>query len=260
MAKELLKDVSVRNAKATDKDYRLNDGEGLYIIIKTNDAKWWRFDYTFKGQRKTLSVGVYPATGLADARRKAEEGRVNIANGIDPSDTRKAIKVDQRLAAENVSRLDAGLPAINSFEHITRDWLTSINHTVREITHQKKIRRFELHVFPAIGGIAIVDVKAPDIFSLLKPIIAKNELETAHRVHSEVGAAFNYAIAHGLFSGDNPALAVAAQIPAQKPKHRGRTNRTSRRSATATRHLQLSRHLCSAMRVEIVTATFSTPW
>ena len=41
--------------------------------IKPNGAKWWRFDNTFTGKRKTLSVGVYPATGLADARRKAEE-------------------------------------------------------------------------------------------------------------------------------------------------------------------------------------------
>ncbi len=89
MAKELLKDVAVRNAKSTNKDYRLSDGEGLYILIKINGAKWWRFDYTFSGNRKTLSLGVYPATGLADARRKAEEARTKISNGINPSDLRK---------------------------------------------------------------------------------------------------------------------------------------------------------------------------
>jgi hypothetical protein len=57
MAKELLKDVTIRNAKPADKDKRLNDGEGLYLLIKSNGAKWWRFDYTIKGKRKTLSVG-----------------------------------------------------------------------------------------------------------------------------------------------------------------------------------------------------------
>ena len=31
MAKELLTDVTVRNAKPTDKDQRLNDGGGLYL-------------------------------------------------------------------------------------------------------------------------------------------------------------------------------------------------------------------------------------
>lgn len=219
MAKELLTDTTFRTAKPDEKDKRLNDGGGLYMLIKPNGAKWWRFDYTIKGKRKTLSVGVYPTTGLADARRKAHEARVNIANGIDPSAIRKDIKTNQKLTAENEKRLDAGLPIINSFEHIARDWLASIAHKVRDTTHQKKIRRFELHAFPAIGSMAIGEIKSPDIFSLIKPIIAKNELETAHRLHSEISAAFSYAIAHGFIDYD-PAQAVAAQIPAQKAKHR----------------------------------------
>jgi hypothetical protein len=78
MAKELLQDVTIRNAKPKDKGQRLNDGGGLYMLIKTNGAKWWRFDYTFAGNRKTLSVGVYPATGLSDARRKSAEARANV--------------------------------------------------------------------------------------------------------------------------------------------------------------------------------------
>ncbi|MGZ8232635.1 tyrosine-type recombinase/integrase [Methylobacter tundripaludum] len=219
MAKELLTDTTFRNAKPDEKDKRLNDGGGLYMLIKPNGAKWWRFDYTIKGKRKTLSVGVYPTTGLADARRKAQEARVNVANGIDPSAIKKDIKTDQKLTAENEKRLDSGLPIINSFEHVARDWLASIAHKVRGVTHQKKIRRFELHAFPAIGRMAIGDIKSPDIFSLIKPVIAKNELETAHRLHSEISAAFSYAIAHGFIDYD-PAQAVAAQIPAQKAKHR----------------------------------------
>jgi hypothetical protein len=30
------------------------------------------FDYTFEGRRKTISLGTYPATTLALARKKAE--------------------------------------------------------------------------------------------------------------------------------------------------------------------------------------------
>ena len=217
MAKELLLDITVRNAKPGDKDKRLNDGGGLYVLIKPNGAKWWRFDYSIENKRKTLSLGVYPVTGLADARRKVDEARKQISNGIDPSNTRKAVKAAQQLAAENESRLDAGLPILNSFEDIARKWLASIDHTVRDITHQKKIRRFEVHVFPFIGGMAINEIKSPAIFSLIKPLFTK--LETAHRVHSEISAAFSYAIAHG-FTDYDPAQAVAAQIPAQKVKHR----------------------------------------
>ncbi|WP_375142666.1 Arm DNA-binding domain-containing protein [Methylomonas koyamae] len=52
MAKQLLKDISVRNAKPADKDIRLNDGSGLYLLVKINGAKWWRFDYSINGRRK----------------------------------------------------------------------------------------------------------------------------------------------------------------------------------------------------------------
>ncbi len=122
MAKELLKDVTIRNKQPTDKDQRLNDGSGLYVLIKSNGAKWWRFDYTIQGKRKTLSLGVYPATGLADARRKAEEARNQVSNGINPSDTRKETKEENLLAAENEARILAGLTIINSFKHIACEW------------------------------------------------------------------------------------------------------------------------------------------
>ncbi|MDD5462867.1 MAG: tyrosine-type recombinase/integrase [Methylococcales bacterium] len=217
MATNILKPSTIQNAKPTDKDQRLSDGGGLYLLIKSSGSKWWRLDYSIYGKRKTLSLGVYPTTGLADARRKAEEARTEISKGIDPSNTRKDSKAIKQLAAENKSRLDAGLPMLNSFEHVARDWLASIAHTVRDITHQKKIRRFELYVFPVIGSMAISEIKSPDIYRLIKPLTAK--LETAHRVHSEISAAFSYAIAHG-FTDYDPAQAVAAQIPAQKVKHR----------------------------------------
>ena len=184
MAKESLLDVTVRNAKPGDKDKRLNDGGGLYLLIKPDGAKWWRFDYSIDGTRKTLSLGVYPVTGLADARRKAEDARIQISNGIDPSNTRKESKANRRLAAENAKRIDAGLPILNSFEHIALDWLASTIHTVRDITHNKKIQRFEKHVFPVIGYMGIREIKSPDIFSLVKPLF--NKLETAHRVHAEI--------------------------------------------------------------------------
>ena len=69
-----------------------------------------------------------------------------------------------------------------------------------------------------IGSLAIAEVKSPDVFSIIKPLIAKNQLETAHRINSEIGAAFAYTIANE-FTDYDPAQPVAKQIPAQKVKH-----------------------------------------
>lgn len=70
-----------------------------------------------------------------------------------------------------------------------------------------------------MGDMAITDIKAPTIYSLIKPLISLNQLETAHRVRSEISAVYHYAIAHGL-TENNPALSVSAQLPAKKVKHR----------------------------------------
>lgn len=44
MLKQLLQDLAIKAAKPKDKDYRLNDGDGLFLLIKTTGAKWCRFD------------------------------------------------------------------------------------------------------------------------------------------------------------------------------------------------------------------------
>ncbi|MDD2658191.1 MAG: tyrosine-type recombinase/integrase [Methylococcales bacterium] len=217
MAVELNKDAVYRAAKPREKDYTINDGGGLVLLVKCSGAKLWRHIYRFNGKQNRLSYGAYPAFTLEAARAKAKKTREQIAKGIDPADIRKDKRKAELLDKLNNDRVSQGLPILNSFEHVARDWLSSIAHTVRDITHQKKIRRFELYVFPVIGDMPISEIKSPDIYSLIKPLTTK--LETAHRVHAEISAAFSYAIAHGLTDYD-PAQPVAAQIPAQKVKHR----------------------------------------
>lgn len=84
MAKNLNKDTVYRSAKP--KDYTINDGQGLTLLVKTNGSKLWRFIYRFDGKQNRLGFDSYPETSLDNARRKAEAVRDNLANGIDPSD------------------------------------------------------------------------------------------------------------------------------------------------------------------------------
>lgn len=77
---------------------------------------------SFKGTRKTLSLGTYPDTGLATARRKADKARRLVGEGFDPSDQRKAEKAATKRAREDQRRIEAGLPPENSFEAVAREW------------------------------------------------------------------------------------------------------------------------------------------
>ena len=193
MAKELLKDVTISNAKPLNKDYRLNDGEGLYVIVKTNGAKWWRFDYTHARKRKTLSLGVYPETGLSDARRKAEYARNNIANRNNPSDIRKGNKLDEQLAIENENRLEAGLTIIDSFEHIAMEWgEKKVNNWIEKNNRSK--RMLERDVFPWLGSKPITDILPIDILTCVRRVEDRGTIETAHRVLQICGQVFRYAV------------------------------------------------------------------
>ncbi|MDP2393247.1 MAG: Arm DNA-binding domain-containing protein [Methylococcaceae bacterium] len=178
--------------------FKLADDKGLFLLVNPNGSKYFRLKYRFDGKEKMLALGVYPETSLKQARDKRSDAREKLTAGIDPWAIIKDKKLAKQITSENQNRLDAGQPILKSFEHITLEWLNSAAHLVTDITHKKKIRRFEKYVFPLIGGIAIDKVNSPHIHSLIKPIVAKNTLETAYRVRGEIACVFSYAIAHGL--------------------------------------------------------------
>ncbi len=219
MAKELNKDAVYRAAKSKEKDYTINDGDGLVLLVKSTGIKSWRFIYRFVGKQNRLSFGAYPNTTLEAARRKAEKAREQIASDIDPSEAKKQIKQLANSKTEDVQRKADGLPIINSFADITRQWLESIEHLTKPLTQKKKTSRLERMAFPILGDMPINAIKSSDVLATLKPLIDMKQLSTAHRLHGEISAIFAYGIVHN-FTDYDPAQPVARQIPAQKIKHR----------------------------------------
>ncbi|MDO2331496.1 Arm DNA-binding domain-containing protein, partial [Escherichia coli] len=96
----LLSDIQIKRAKPKDKPYTLNDGMGLSLLIDTAGSKGWRFRYRFAGKPKMISFGVYGDVSLAQARTKRDEARSLLANGINPSEARKADKIALQFAHE----------------------------------------------------------------------------------------------------------------------------------------------------------------
>ena len=124
MARNLISsDATIRSLRPGDARKRLNDGDGLFLLPFVNGGSHgWRFSFTFAGKRNLMSLGTYPDTSLALARRKADEARTMIAEGIDPSKQRKAQKVALATAREAEEREAKGLPPVDSFEAIAREW------------------------------------------------------------------------------------------------------------------------------------------
>mgnify|MGYP000299478591 CR=1 FL=1 len=88
-----LTDIAIRNAKLKEKPYKLSDSAGLYLLVQPNGKKYWRLKYYFLSKEKLLSLGVYPAISLSDAREKCLFAKKQLANSIDPS----AHKIEQKL-------------------------------------------------------------------------------------------------------------------------------------------------------------------
>ncbi|WP_157199497.1 Arm DNA-binding domain-containing protein, partial [Methylomonas koyamae] len=143
MAIEINKDAVYRAAKPKEKDYTIKDGGGLEMVIKADGVKRWVFRYRADGKQNKLGFGVYPETTLENARRKAEEARQQIAEGIDPGKIRRQEKAAKQLAKQNQGRQKEGLPILDSFADITRQWLASIAHLTTVTTHTKKTSRIE---------------------------------------------------------------------------------------------------------------------
>ena len=71
----MITDAKARAAKPKDKDYKLAAGEGLYLLVRTNGGKYWKLKFRFGGKERKLSLGVYPAVSLREAREKATEAK-----------------------------------------------------------------------------------------------------------------------------------------------------------------------------------------
>lgn len=71
-----ISDAALRAAKPTSKPYKLFAGNGLYLEVKPNGAKHWRWKYRLLGKENRVALGSYPKLPLREAREAMEIGVV----------------------------------------------------------------------------------------------------------------------------------------------------------------------------------------
>ena len=196
--------TAIRNAKPKEKQYKLSDEKGLYLLVK-KAGKYFRFDYRYAGKRKTLALGVYPNVRLAEAREKRDNARKLLQNDIDPAQYKKETKIMQKEQAAN------------SFEAVAREWFTKNKHIWTEGHSRTIIRRLELNIFPWLGTRPVASITAPELLAVLRRIEDRGAIETAHRVKQICGQVFRYTIATGRGDRD-PSADLRGALPPAKPK------------------------------------------
>uniref|UniRef100_C6E3Q0 Integrase family protein n=1 Tax=Geobacter sp. (strain M21) TaxID=443144 RepID=C6E3Q0_GEOSM len=199
-----LTDVKVRTAKPGEKQVKLSDGDGMYLLVTPNGGKCWRLKYRFGGKEKVLALGTYPEISLVDARQRRHEARKLLANGVDPNEIKKAQKAATITETEN------------SFEVVAREWHQKFSPSWSGVHSDTTLRRLQADVFPAIGARPISEIKAPDALAMLRRIESRGALETAHRIRTICGQVFRYAVATGRAERDCTADLKGALPPCKK--------------------------------------------
>jgi len=175
----LLTDRQIRETVPGAKPIKLNDGDGLYLLVQPNGARWWRMRFSVHGVEKQLSLGVYPVISLKRARERREDMRRQVAEGMDPSAVRKAEKRS----------------LTHTFEAVAREWMAKRKAVWSSEYTNNITRRLEQHVFPWLGSKPIKTVIAADVLEVLERIEKRGKAETAHRARSCCGEVFRFAVA-----------------------------------------------------------------
>lgn len=197
--------VKVRAAQPEIKVYKLADGEGMVLLVHPNDSKYWSLRYRFGGNEKILALGKYPQESLADARTRRDEARKLLANGVAPSENKKAVKIEQDQEAI-------------TFEVVARDWHAS-NQKWSASHSARVLKSFEDNLFTTIGKRNIAELKTWDLLVPVKAVESSGRLEVAARLQQRTTAIMRFAVQSGLIDY-NPAQEIAAAVATAKRQHR----------------------------------------
>jgi integrase len=174
--------MAITSAKPRAKPYKLADGGGLHLLIKSGGSKLWRFRYRFGGVEKMLSFGAFPDVTLASARARREEARKVLAEGRDPAQKRREDKVAAAIASKNTF----GVVAAEYIEKLAKEG--SAPSTV------SKNKWLLEDLASSLSKRPIADITPVEILELLKRIEKSGRRDTARRLRGTIGTVFRYAV------------------------------------------------------------------
>jgi integrase len=190
----------IKNAKPTDKQRKLFDRDGLYLVVTPAGGKLWRGKYRVNGKEKTLSLGPYPKVGLAEARASWSAAR----ELDDPS----AVKRAEKQAA------DSSTP---TFLAVAKEWHARQTPGWTRKHASQVWRSLEIDILPTLGPRPIDEIQPREIMGLIENIEDRGAGEIATRVLQRVRAVFSRAVALG-HREVNPASELHNHL---KPRKKG---------------------------------------
>jgi integrase len=157
---------------------RLSDGEGLSLLVRARDRKWWVFRRAVEG--KNFEVGLGSACGaeavsLAEARDAAQDIRRALKAGRSFDEIRRSMDKTGNAAPGAITFRDMALSYIGQNE---KGWRSPVHY-------RQWLRSLELYAFPKIGDKAPADITTKHVLEILRPIW-NDKPETASRLRGRI--------------------------------------------------------------------------
>lgn len=205
--------TQIKNAKPQDKDYKLMDGKGLFLIVKKSGSKLWRFRYKkpITGKESDLGIGSYPEINLAQARAIREEYRGLLADGIDPQTHRKQLEAEALAEKEN------------TFLAVASKWLDKCesrvaNGEIQSLTVKKNWGIIERYLFPSLKNTPVSEITPKLVIGALEIARERGIGDTLKRAIRLLNEVLNFAVNADLIEF-NKCLNVGANFSIAKPEH-----------------------------------------
>ena len=178
-----MSDAAIRAAKAGEKQYKLHDRGGLFVIVRPSGGKLWRLKYRYQGKEQQLTIGVYPDVGLKDARDRRDEARKVIAAGCNPAFEKKR------------AAIAASVSASNTFRAIAEEYIDKRGREgLKQITTDKA-RWLLSQLGDDFGKRPIAEIEPYELLDVLKRVELSGRHETAKRLLAFSGRVFRYGVA-----------------------------------------------------------------
>ena len=150
-----------------------------------------------------MTLGSYPALTLAAARQIRDQHLTTLAQGMDSQQEQEQASEQRQIELDSI------------FSTVTANWFQIKSRSVTQDYAKDIWRSLDKDVFPAIGTIPVLEVKARTIAEALAPIKAREALETVRRLVQRINEIMIYVVNTGLIDA-NPASGIGMAF--EKPK------------------------------------------
>jgi integrase len=203
MARLVGKLTARKVATATPPPHRraitLSDGGNLFLQVTRASGghvrRSWLFCFERDGVRRSMGLGNVATRGLADARRKARDLRLQLLDGIDPLEAKRRARM--AAAAEKAKAV--------TFKQCAEMYVAAHMDAWHNAKHRAQWKSaLENYCYPKIGGMAVADIDTDAVILVIEPIWRRIP-ETASRVRGRIEKILDFATVRKFRSGDNPA-------------------------------------------------------